>query len=57
MHVLANYYGFGSVYADTVRDWVYGDTREFLFFTRLLVLQGPGRQDLLVKFTWTESTP
>jgi hypothetical protein len=32
MHVLANYYGFGSVsYADAVRDWVYGDTREILF--------------------------
>jgi hypothetical protein len=32
MHVLANYYGLGSVsYADAVRDWVYGDTREILF--------------------------
>jgi hypothetical protein len=32
MHVLANYYGFSSVsYADAVRDWVYGDTREQLF--------------------------
>ena len=32
MHVLANYYGFGSVsYADAVRDWVYGDTHEILF--------------------------
>jgi hypothetical protein len=32
MHVLANYYGFGSVsYADAVRDWVYGDTHETLF--------------------------
>jgi hypothetical protein len=32
MHVLANYYGLGSVsYADAVRDWVYGDTHEILF--------------------------
>jgi hypothetical protein len=32
MHVLANYYGFGSVsHADAVSDWVYGDTREYLF--------------------------
>jgi lysophospholipase L1-like esterase len=30
--VLANYYGFASMsYADMVRDWVYGDTREYLF--------------------------
>jgi hypothetical protein len=32
MHVLANYYGLGSVsYADAVRDWVYGDAHEILF--------------------------
>jgi hypothetical protein len=30
--VLADYYGFGFLsYASTVRDWVYGDTREALF--------------------------
>jgi hypothetical protein len=32
VNVLANYYGFASMsYADMVRDWVYGDTRESLF--------------------------
>jgi hypothetical protein len=32
VNVLANYYGFASMsYADMVRDWVYGDTREYLF--------------------------
>jgi lysophospholipase L1-like esterase len=32
VNVLANYYGFASIsYADMVRDWVYGDTRESLF--------------------------
>lgn len=32
IHVLANYYGFTFLsYADMVRDWVYGDTRETLF--------------------------
>jgi hypothetical protein len=32
VNVLANYYGFASMsYADMVRDWVYGDTRETMF--------------------------
>ena len=30
--LLAQYYGFGAIsYANLVRDWVYGDTREFWF--------------------------
>lgn len=32
VHVLADYYGFGSLsYANVVRPWVYGDTKEFWF--------------------------
>jgi hypothetical protein len=33
VHILANYYGTLTAisYADTVRDWVYGDTHEFWF--------------------------
>ena len=55
--VLATYYGYASAsYADMIRDYVYGDTRE-TFFSPLVWYRNKNSREMIYDGTSTEHNP